>query len=552
MRLSAARPHQAPNVAGIRTSHPSVRSLIATLVLLYPAWAQDPSAASRELAELKAAMKDQQAQINELRSVVAEQQRVIQRLLGTPTTAAAAAVAAPPRVDTAPAQAVKPPEAAPEKAPLSLRLGDAYFTPFGFMDFAAVIRDTNVASGLGTNFAAIPLAGSVNANLRDYRLSAQNSRIGLRLDTAYHGWNILGLVETDFLGYLPGNAAVTSNSGSMRLRQYWVEARRNKLEILAGQSWSLLTPNRRGVSPLAADLFLTQDVDPNLQVGLTWSRDPQIRLTWHFSDRLKAAASWEAGEQYGGGAAGSGAITLPSALESAYGIQINTGNSGYNVTTPNQDIVAKIAWDPVVGGRSLHLEGAGILRRFGFYNPLTGQSFKVAGGGGSLNAGLDIVKGLRVFANQYISDGGGRYIFGQGPDFIIQGDGSPSLVHSYSSVDGLEYQALAATSLFAYYGGAHFGRNVAIDPTSGKPVGYGYEGAPSGHNRSIQELTGGVSHVFWRNPNYGALQLNLQYSWVTRHLWYAAPTQPPSATMKMFYLNFRYTLPGAPPAPATK
>jgi hypothetical protein len=92
-------------------------------------------------------------------------------------------------------------------------------------------------------------------------------------------------------------------------------------------------------------------------------------------------------------------------------------------------------------------------------------------------------------------------------------------------VDGLEYQASPRTLLFAYYGGAYFRRNVTLDSTTGQPVGYGYEGAPSGHNRSIQELSTGVSHVFWRNPNYGALQLNLQYSWITRHLWYVAPGQ---------------------------
>jgi hypothetical protein len=39
-------------------------------------------------------------------------------------------------------------------------LGDAYFTPFGFADFAAVTGDRNVSSGLSTNFAAIPHAGN--------------------------------------------------------------------------------------------------------------------------------------------------------------------------------------------------------------------------------------------------------------------------------------------------------------------------------------------------------------------------------------------------------
>lgn len=308
----------------------SFRSPVAALLLLSSALAQDTSTASRGLAELNAVVKDQQAQINELRSLVLEQQRVIQRLSGAaPAVTAASAVAtASPSVAALAPKALRPPEVPAEGAPLTIRLGDAYFTPFGFMDFGAVIRDKNVGSGLGTNFAAIPLTGTVSANLRDYQLSAQNSRLGLRVDTAFNGWNIVGLTEADFLGYVPGNAAVTSNSSSMRLRLYWVDLRRKKLKILAGQSWSLLTPNRKGVSPFAAELFLTQDVDPNLQVGLPWSRDPQVRLTWHFSDTFIGAISWEAGEQYGGGSGGSGAITLPVALEASYSPQINTGNSG--------------------------------------------------------------------------------------------------------------------------------------------------------------------------------------------------------------------------------
>jgi hypothetical protein len=47
----------------------SIRRLAAIPMLLYTAWAQDPSATSVELA-LKMAMKDQQAEINELRSLV--------------------------------------------------------------------------------------------------------------------------------------------------------------------------------------------------------------------------------------------------------------------------------------------------------------------------------------------------------------------------------------------------------------------------------------------------------------------------------------------------
>ena len=458
--------------------------------------------------------------------------------------AAGAAPVASPSAQSIPAL----PDSEPKPSPLSLGIGSTQITPVGFMDFTLISRSKNVGSGLGTNFGAIPFNNSVDGNLSEYRLSAQNSRLGARLDTKVLGLNVLGYLETDFLGYTPGNAAVTTNSDSLRLRLYWVKLRKSKFEMLAGQSWSMLTPNRKGISPLPADLFLTQDVDPNIQVGMTWARSPQVRLMYHPRETVTLGLSLEAAEQYAGGSAGGGTITLPSALVPSYSEQLNMGSSGLGVPSPHQDLIAKVAFDPKVADRSLHIELAALWRRFEFYNPLSHRSFKTAGGGGSANFNFELLKNFRLVANTFYSDGGGRYIFGQGPDLIIRGDGSPSLVHAYSTVDGFEYQARPKTLFFAFYGGAYFHRNTAIDPDTGTPVGYGYAGSPSGHNRAIQEATAGFAHTFWRSPNYGALQFMTQYSYVFRHPWYVAPDQPGQANVNMIYLNLRYTLPGAPPS----
>ena len=522
---------------------------------------------SQQIVWLRSQLAAQQKQIEQLRKELQEQRALLLHShfnvgnsansptaipnpvlasAGTPAIAApsipvqAASTSAPPR----PLQVL--PEPGP--SPLSFSIGSTHITPVGFMDFTAVFRSKNVGSGLGTSFGTVPFANSVNGNLSEYRLSAQNSRLGARLDSQVRGFNLLGYLETDFLGFIPGNSAVTTNSNSLRLRLFWVRLSKPRFEILAGQSWSMFTPNRRGISPLPADLFLTQDIDPNIQVGMTWARSPQLRLVFRPSETVTLGVSSEAAEQYAGGSAGSAAITLPSALVPSYSGQLNTGSSGLSVPSPNQDLIGKLAFDNKVGGRPFHVELAGILRRFKFYNPLTLQTFKAAGGGGSLNLNVEAVKNLRLFSNNFYSDGGGRYIFGQGPDLIIQGDGSPSLVRSYSMVHGLEYQATPKILLFAYYGGAYFQKNVAIDPMTGGPVGYGYSGSPSEHNRSLQQVTAGVSRTFWRDPAYGALQLMTQYSYLFRQPWYVAPAQLGEASLNMFYLNLRYAFPGAPPS----
>jgi hypothetical protein len=72
---------------------------------------------------------------------------------------------------------------------------------------------------------------------------------------------------------------------------------------------------------------------------------------------------------------------------------------------------------------------------------------------------LELIKNFRVILNTFYSDGGGRYIFGLGPDLAIHPDGTPSLIHADSGIIGAEWQAKPKTLLSAYYGGTYFQRN---------------------------------------------------------------------------------------------
>lgn len=430
---------------------------------------------------------------------------------------------------------------------LSLRIGTAYITPVGFLDFTAVFRSTNNGSSIGTNFGSIPFNNSPAGKLTETRFSAQNSRVGARIDADVKGAHVIGWVESDFLGFVPGNAAASSNSDSLRLRLYWVDVRKGKLEVLGGQSWSMLNPGRKGISPIPSDIFYTQNMDVNYQVGLTWTRAPQFRLIYHPSDVVTLGLGLENPEQYIGGSAGGGVVVLPSALATSYAAQLNNGNTALAVPNLHPDIIAKATFDPVVGDRSFHIEFAGVTRSFKLFNPLTQTHFTTTGGGGSVNVNLELVKNFHFISNNYYSDGGGRYIFGQAPDLIVRGDGSASLIHTASTVTGFEAQAAKNTLLYGYYGGVYIQRNTAIDPANGKLVGYGFPGSPSGQNRSIQESTLGLTQTLWRDPKYGALQLLFQYSYVNRHPWSVATGQPSNAHTNMLFLDLRYVLPGSAP-----
>jgi hypothetical protein len=151
--------------------------------------------------------------------------------------------------------------------------------------------------------------------------------------------------------------------------------------------------------------------------------------------------------------------------------------------------------------------------------------------------------------NNFWSDGGGRYIFGQAPDLIARADGSLSPIHASSTVTGFEYTN-KNTLFYGYYGGLYVARNTAID-SAGKLVGYGYTGAPAGQNKSVQEGTLGITQTFWKSPKFGALALMTQYSYVDRNPWSIASGQPKEAHLNMIFVNLRYTLPGSAPTIGT-
>ena len=357
-----------------------------------------------------------------------------------------------------PATQAPAPNEQEQVSPLQFHIGSATLTPVGFMDFTGVFHNHAAGGNIGTSFGSIPYATSTSGilpyttNLSEFRLSIQNSRIGFRTDADVMGAHVIGYMEADFLGTPAStNVAVTSNSQLLRARLYWVDLRRGGWEILGGQTWSLLTPGRVGISPLPSDVFYTQDMDVNYQAGLFWGRIPELRFVYHLpSDKAAFAVAIDSPDQYAGGSSGGGSIVLPSALSatSSYAGELDFGASSGGIATPNvaPDIIAKLAVDP---NKRVHFEIGGVERSFKVYYPGVAATSTVAaipaatyskeGGGGFLNLHVEIFKGFRLITNNFWSDGGGRYIFGQAPDLVANANGSITPLHSSSTVSGFEY-----------------------------------------------------------------------------------------------------------------
>src|SRR5437764_2932993 len=152
--------------------------------------------------------------------------------------------------------------------------------------------DLKPDSGVPTIFAAIPFADTVDVHRSQTLASSAYTRLGLQINGAFSSVRLLGVVETDFVGFQPGNISTTSNAYGLRLRLAFADIQAGKWEFLGGQNWSMLTPGRKGISSSPNDLFLTQDVDPNIQSALVWTRSPQFRTVYRPQSHVALGVSF--------------------------------------------------------------------------------------------------------------------------------------------------------------------------------------------------------------------------------------------------------------------
>jgi len=491
---------------------------------------------------------------------------------GLPTStprSASIPVASAAAPSPSPAQQPQNAETAPA-SPLSFNIGNAKFTPGGFMDLTNFFRTKDMGSGIGSSFNSIPYNNALPlGQLTEDHFSIQNSRIALRVDSTVAGGAVIGYVEADFLGFTNDNLNVTSNSNTLRSRLYFVDYRRGKWEILGGQDWSMVTPSRTGIAVMPADVFNTQDMDTNYNVGLTWERTAQFRFILHPSNKVAVGFGIENPQQYTGNA-----VTFPTTPIAFNATQVNIGTSlnstalgaasgqvaaaTNSLATPDvaPDLIAKIAVDPNPAGHAIHLEAYGLFRTFRI-NTFNGTNnlgnTTIHGAAGSFNSNFEIFKNFKIFETAFYSSGGGREIGNTNvPDFIVTPAANAtsqlglSPVHSDAGILGLEYQATPKFMVYGYYGYVYIGRNFSLTGcgAGGKSFcGYGFSGSSNSNDRNVQEPTIGFIPTFWRNPNYGALSLITQFSYLSRAPWVVAKGAPKNAHLGMAYIDLRYTLP---------
>jgi hypothetical protein len=427
----------------------------------------------------------------------------------------------------------QPAGAALDIGPARLRIG-------GYLGVTGIYRSTNSGGGVGTSFASIPYEDRLQGNVSEARLSAQSSRISLRVDADFpepetRFRRLSGYFEMDFSGTTPGTVAVTSTGVGFRLRQGFAEVQYGRTFFLAaGQAFTLMTAQKDQLSIWPSDLELSQAVDTNYLAGTIWGRTPQVRLTWRPSPRFNWAVSLENPEQQ----LGRGLVVLPVCCVSDIDAQYNTGSDELNVPNLMTDIVTRVAFNPT---KSWHVDVGGVMRVFRHTVAPYDDDFKDVGGGASINARYNANAGTKLLIQSGFGSGMGRYIGGLVPDAAFRRDGSISTISTMSWVGGIEQRISPRLSLSGYYSGVNTDGDFDLD-TDGNYIGFGFPGASNSNNRRIQELTGTGSYQFLQSSDRGSGQFNLQVSWLKRE-----PSSPgsglASAKALLFFAQVRYNLP---------
>jgi hypothetical protein len=436
----------------------------------------------------------------------------------------------------------------------------------GFSELATIYRNKDESADVGSSFSGIPLGNTEQSNVSEFRESARQSRLSLLAQSQdMGGYKIETWFEMDFLGAAPTANSNESNSYQPRMRNiYGRFSSDSGWYLLAGQNWSLVTLEKKGMDPRDENIPLT--IDAQYVAGFQWTRNPQVRLVDKVADGLWLGLSLESPQATGiistnSLAAGGLKGTLPASPTTGFAGTSQLGNGGGTCTASTTtttttttttgtatststststcsvtgtsfstdiapDIVAKIAADPGYG----HYELYG-LGRF-FRSAIAATTQTTVGGGVGAGAILPLVPDILSFQVSGLAGKGiGRYGSGSLNDVVVKPNGELAPVQAYQVMAGLLYSPTPALQTYLYAGREQQSKTLYQYSTAAVgPYWYGLgipnlnnsgcytlNGTCAGQNQKVDEVTAGFWWKFYRGA-LGNAQFGLQAAYIQRTL----------------------------------
>ena len=551
---------------------------------------------AREIAELK-------AQIKALRGSVAETRTETKR-----TNAKVRAVA-----ERAPASAPAPvsafaslPEGATPvfaTADKKLQFGALTITPGGFLEMAGLFRSRANNSDISSNYNNDPFNNVASAHTNEAKLTLRASRFAVLIEAPISkDLLVAGYGEFD----LQGGGTTSNNNQTFgyvpRVRNLYatLDSSDYGFHVLAGQNWSLLTLNSKGITP--RNEVLPPGLDGGVLPGYDYGRTPQIRIVKDFNKKLWLALDAEAaGSSINNGACGNivsnttaapvAAITTTNlAPGTASGNCLVAGSGNYGQQGETQqlsfnkvpDVMAKVAYEARVFDRDIHVEATGIYRNFvdnvnygsgAFATPAASTFAAVPGyyantnqstNGYGIGAGIIVpvlVNKLDFQGSGTIGRGLGKFTSTGLPDATITGNGALKPIGVGSFNAGLTLHATPSFDIYGFAGVDQINREFSTG-ANGVEVGYGQPGGVNNYGCQVEGGTcAGATHRVYAfqagfidklyKGAYGEVRVSAEYEYVVRQLFAAttnnngiasatAPMVGPRNNDQMVFTSLRY------------
>ena len=442
--------------------------------------------------------------------------------------------------------------------PASIHYKGLTLTPGGFFEATALVRNRNENADIASSFSGIPLNGTSNSKLSEYRGSTRDSRFSLLAEHDAGSLKLTGYLEGDFLGAAPTANFVQSSAFTPRLRQAWVQVERpSGWSVAGGQFWSLLTTNRQGLAPRSE--FIPNVMDGSYIVGFTWVRERSIRVTRNFHDKIWAAFEVDDPENtYSAAYMPANVMGLNTSQNASSGVLLLPYLAGYsngNSTTLVPDLLAKVVFEPGWGHFEIKALGRFFRDRIASTATMPGRMNYTEGYGFGFGAILPVVKNkLDLEVEGFAGQGIGRYGASSTPDVTlnpITAEMKP--LREARFMGAIEYHPNKRFDFFAYGGDEYVGRYAMVAP-DGSAAGYGsplvsYAACTSevaintcnGANRNIYEVSAGYWFKLFQGK-FGRIQYGNQVEYLHRTLWSGVGHTPPGGDLVAFS-TIRFYLP---------
>ncbi|HUB89644.1 MAG TPA: hypothetical protein VMA74_07920 [Dyella sp.] len=432
--------------------------------------------------------------------------------------------------------------------------GGVKWTFGGFLAAESIYRSRDTADDVASKYSSVPFpATSANAKNSQFTYSSRQSRLSIKAQGDINDdTHVTGYYEMDFLGGAQTANMNESNSFNPRVRHLFtnVDWDTYGLHALAGQTWSLLTLNGKGISP---DTNVTPlSIDAQYVPGFTWARQTQLRIVKDWDKMWWLGVSVENPQTAGvAGVKGTGyysstTVTIPAGANYASGNTVSLND--------RPDVIVKFAADPGWG----HYEVFGLSREFdsrvSFTGVATPTNKTTSGEGFGFGMVLPLVPKTLEFQFSGMSGKGiGRYGTAGLNDVAVSPNGSLYALKENMLLGSVVWHPTSAWDVYLS-GGREQQDTYLTTGANGKPYGYGsailgyintecsiYGAASdcSGQTRQIGQETLGFWWSFYQGK-FGKVRFGAQYSHTTRQLYTDSFGNAPKASDNMFFTSIRY------------